>query len=168
MTRKIALLLILAFLSAASCTRAEKGAETGASAPNFTLQNLDGGNVTLRDLKGKVVLIEFWATWCTPCRISIPAVEKIYAVYHARGLDVLGISLDGGDWDSVKAFRNEFGIAYPILQGNESVFQKYMVRTIPMFVLLDREGNIRHRFLGAGNEEEMEKEIKTLLGPKTS
>jgi cytochrome oxidase Cu insertion factor (SCO1/SenC/PrrC family) len=72
--------------------------------------------------------------------------------------------MDGGDWDSVKTFGNEFGISYPILQGDDDVSQKYMVRTIPLFILLDREGNIRHRFLGAGNEEEIEKEIKALLG----
>ena len=162
--RKLAFLSVLVFLLAASCTRSEKPAATGSMAPNFTLQDIEGRNVALRDLKGKVVLLEFWATWCAPCRVSIPAIEKIYAAYEGKGLAILGISMDGGDWDSVKAFGKDFGISYPILRGDDAVSQKYMVRTIPMFILIDREGNIRHRFLGAGNEDKIEKEIKTLLG----
>ncbi len=163
--RKLAFLSLLVFLLAVSCTRGEKTpAGTGAMAPNFTLQDLDGKKVSLRDLKGKVVLLEFWATWCAPCRVSIPAIEKIYTTYQGKGLAILGVSLDGGDWDSVKMFGKEFGMSYPILRGDEDVSQKYMVRTIPMFILIDRKGNISHRFLGAGNEDEIEKEIKTLLG----
>ena len=162
--KKLALLSVMVFLLSVSCTREEKAAVTGTLAPNFTLKDLDGKKVTLRDLKGKVVLLEFWATWCPPCRVSIPVIEKIYTNYRGKGLAILGISLDGGDWDSVKTFASEFGMSYPILQGDDDVSQKYMVRTIPLFVLLDREGNIRHRFLGAGNEEAIEKEIKALLG----
>lgn len=162
--RTFALLSVMVLLLAASCTKAEKTAGTGTMAPDFTLLDLEGRKVTLRDLKGKVVLLEFWATWCPPCRVSIPAIEKIYTTYQGKGLAILGISMDSGDWDSVKAFGNEFGISYPILRGDDDVSQKYMVRTIPMFILIDREGNIRHRFLGAGNEEEIEKEIRTMLG----
>lgn len=162
--RKLAFLFLTAFLLAASCTRVEKSATIGMPAPNFTLQDLEGRKIALRELKGKVVLLEFWATWCAPCRDSLPAIEKIYTAYQGKGLAVLGVSLDSGDWDSVKAFVKEFGITFPVLKGDDDVSQRYMVRTIPLSIILDREGTIRHRFLGGGNEEEIGKEIKALLG----
>ncbi len=163
--KKLALLAAAALLFTAACTKSEKTpGSADTTAPNFTLQGLDGGSVTLRALKGKVVLIEFWATWCPPCRASLPASERIYSAYHGKGLVILGVSLDSGDWDAVKVFRNDFGITFPILKGDDEVSQNYQVRTIPMFVLVDREGNIRKRYLGSGNEDEIEKEIKALLG----
>ena len=164
MIRKSLVLLITALALAGACVSGEKkGGGAAQSAPDFTLQDLDGRNVTLSGLKGKVVLIDFWATWCPPCRASIPSVEKLHKAYAARGLVVLGISLDGGDWDSVKAFREEAGITYPILKGTDEVAQEYGARIIPTFIIVDKEGTIRKHYVGSDNEEEIEKDIKALL-----
>jgi thiol-disulfide isomerase/thioredoxin len=161
---KSLVLFITALALAGACVSGEKkGGGAAQSAPDFTLEDLDGRNVTLSGLKGKVVLLDFWATWCPPCRASIPSVEQLHKTYGARGLVVVGISLDGGDWDSVKEFRNEAGITYPVLKGTEEVAQQYLVRTIPAFVIVDKEGIIRKRYIGSDNEEEIEKEIKALL-----
>ncbi|MGE5173017.1 MAG: TlpA disulfide reductase family protein [Betaproteobacteria bacterium] len=152
--------LIIATLFA--CT--EKSAQSGgAVASDFTLQDLNGKNVKLSDYKGKVVLLDFWATWCPPCRASIPAIEKIHKMYKDKGLVVLAVSLDDGGWDSVKSFITEYGITYTVLKGTEDVAVNYMVRTIPMLLVLDKQGRISKRYLGFGDEEDLENDIKAVL-----
>ncbi len=144
----------------------ERGAEKDVSpkkAPEFTLQNLDGKSTKLSDFKGRVVLLDFWATWCGPCRASIPGLEKLHKTYSGKGLAVLAVSLDDGGWDYVKSFQGEYGITYAILKGTQDVASKYMALTIPTVVLIDKEGNIHRRYLGSGNEEEIEKELQALL-----
>ncbi len=157
----VTFITVLALLGACISGQKSDGAVKGA--PNFALQDLDGKNVGLSSLKGKVVVLDFWATWCPPCRASIPEIEKLHKTYGARGLVILGISLDGGDWDSTKNFRNEFGITYPLLKGTDDVEREYQIRTIPTIVIVDKKGNVRNRYIGAGSEEAIEKEIKTLL-----
>jgi thiol-disulfide isomerase/thioredoxin len=132
-------------------------------ASDFKLQDLNGKAIRLSDYRGKPVLIDFWATWCPPCRASIPAIEKLYKTYSPKGLVVLGVSTDQGGWDYVKSFTAEYGMTYPVLKGDDDVFSSYQVRTIPMIVLLDKKGEIVKRYLGFGGEDELEKEIKRLL-----
>ena len=130
---------------------------------DFKLQDLDGKNVRLSDFKGKPVLIDFWASWCPPCREAIPGIQNLHKTYNDKGLVVLGISMDEGGWDSVKAFASEYGMTYRILKGTDQVLSEYQVRTIPMVVLVNKEGLIVKRHLGFGGEEELEKDIKALL-----
>lgn len=145
-----------------ACT--DKTAQSsGAVASDFTLQDLNGKNVKLSDYKGRVVLLDFWATWCPPCRASIPAIEKIHKAYKDKGLVVLAVSLDEGGWDAVKSFITEYGITYTVLKGTEDVAVNYMVRTIPMLLVLDKQGRISKRYLGFGNEEDLENDIKAIL-----
>ncbi len=145
-----------------ACT--DKTAQSsGAVASDFTLQDLNGKNVKLSDYKGRVVLLDFWATWCPPCRASIPAIEKIHKAYKDKGLVVLAVSLDEGGWDAVKSFITEYGITYIVLKGTEDVAVNYMVRTIPMLLVLDKQGRISKRYLGFGNEEDLENDIKAIL-----
>ncbi len=152
--------LIMAILFA--CTN-RNGQSGGTSASDFTLQDLNGKNIKLSDYKGKVVLLDFWATWCPPCRASIPSIEKIYKTYKDKGLVVLAVSLDEGGWDSVKSFIAEYGITYTVLKGTEDVAVNYQVRTIPMLLVLDKEGRISKRYLGFGSEEDLESDIKAVL-----
>jgi thiol-disulfide isomerase/thioredoxin len=161
MFRKVLSIVVLCAALLSGCTNREK--KSSVAAPDFTLQDLSGKSVSLAGLRGKVVLLEFWATWCPPCRASIPAIERLYKTYGSNGLVVLGISLDEGDWDSVKSFTSEYGITYPVLKGTEDVSEKYLVRTIPLLVVVNKDGMITRQFLGDGNEEVIEKEIKTLL-----
>jgi peroxiredoxin len=147
---------------AAGCTSKDKGGATSA-APDFTLQDLAGKSVKLSDQKGKVVLLEFWATWCPPCRESIPTLEKLHKQYADKGLVILAVSVDEGGWDAVKKFVVEHKMTYPVLKGTDDVNQKYMVRLIPSMFLVDKEGKIKKQFMGGGNDDQLEQEIKVLL-----
>jgi thiol-disulfide isomerase/thioredoxin len=155
------LLFVVMLVFSIGCTKKDQPA--AGSAPNFTLEDIAGNAVNLADLKGKVVMLDFWATWCPPCRASIPGLERLHRTYGPKGLVILAISLDQGDWDSVKSFLTEYGITYTVLKGTEEVSDRYLVRSIPMIVMVDREGSIRKRLIGYGVEEEVEKEIKALL-----
>jgi cytochrome c biogenesis protein CcmG/thiol:disulfide interchange protein DsbE len=160
MFRKYLVLSILVVALLIGCTARN---ETSAAASDFKLQDLNGKIVKLSDFKGKAVLVDFWATWCPPCRESIPGIEKLYKTYGGKGLVVLGISLDEGDWDSVKAFAAERGITYPVLKGTEAVASQFQVRTIPMLVIINKEGKIVKRYLGFGDDYELDKDIKAVL-----
>ncbi len=135
MFRKALMLSILVMALLFGCTARN---ETSAAVPDFKLQDLNGKTVKLSDFKGKAVLLDFWATWCPPCRASIPGLEKLHKNYNGKGLVVLSISLDEGDWDSVKSFAAEHGITYPVLKGTEDVASQFQVRTIPMLVIMPR------------------------------
>jgi peroxiredoxin len=162
MFRRFAVLIILITALLLGCTdrRTPSG---GTAAADFTLQDLNGKSVRLSDYRGKVVILDFWATWCPPCRASIPGLEKIYKAYKDKGLVILAVSLDQGEWDSVKSFSDEHGITYTILKGNEDVSDKYQVRTIPMLLVINKEGLIAKRYLGFGNDEDLENNIKSIL-----
>jgi peroxiredoxin len=156
--KAVAAVLLLAALMIA-CTRAEKD----GAAPDFTLKDLSGKNVKLSALKGRVVLVEFWATWCPPCRTSIPALEKLHRAYAAKGLTILAVSMDEGSWDDVRAFAKEEKMTYTVLQGTEEVSSQYAVRMIPATFLVDRQGTIQNRYLGEMSEERIEKDVQALL-----
>jgi peroxiredoxin len=160
-TKAVAAVLLTAALLTA-CTSAEKDG-AAIAAPDFTLKDLAGKDVKLSALKGRVVLIEFWATWCPPCRTSIPALEKVHQAYEAKGLTILAVSMDEGGLDKVRAFCSERNITYTVLRGTDQVSSKYSVRMIPATYLVDRQGMIQKQYLGEMNEERIEKDIQALL-----
>jgi peroxiredoxin len=162
MLKRFVIPVIVVMALATGCH--DKGAQPGShAAPDFTLQDLDGKTVKLSDNKGKVVLLEFWATWCPPCRAAVPGLEQLHKAYKDRGLMVLAVSMDQGGWDEVKSFVAENHITYTVLKGTEAVMEQYKVRSIPMTLILDREGRIVSRYLGMGRDEELEKDVKTFL-----
>lgn len=162
MFKKVLAVSFMAFMLFLGCTN--KGEQASADvAPDFTLQDMNGKTVSLSNFKGKVVIIDFWATWCPPCRAAIPGLERLYKAYNTKGLVVLGISVDEGGWDLVKEFETGLGVTYPVLKGTEDVSVKYLVRSIPMLVITDRAGKVRKRFIGMMSEEDLENEVKTLL-----
>ncbi len=164
MYRKVFMLLILSTLLATGCTRAgQEGASAPAKAPDFTLKDLDGKTVHLADLRGRVVLVEFWATWCPPCQASIPGMERLYRSYAEKGLVVLGVSMDEGSSESLKTFAAEKGITYKVVRGDDEVAGKYLVRSIPSLFLVNKDGMIAKQYLGDGNEDSLEKDIRALL-----
>jgi thiol-disulfide isomerase/thioredoxin len=160
--KRIILLFVFVAALAMGCT--DTGAPPDASTPfDFSLQDLNGKTVKLSDYKGKVVLIEFWATWCPPCREAVPGLMKLHKAYKEKGLVVLAVSLDQGGWDEVKSFIAQQGITYKVLKGTDDVSMQYRVRSIPMSLLLNKEGKIAKRYLGGGYDEDLEKDVKAIL-----
>jgi thiol-disulfide isomerase/thioredoxin len=128
------------------CAREKK--TSPALAPDFTLNTLDDQEITLSKLKGKVVLLDFWATWCGPCRESIPHLVHLYKTYRENGFEMIGISLDKGDPQVVRNFAKSMDIPYPIVIAPEEVMRNYKVTKIPTSFLIDKEGRIRESITG--------------------
>ena len=138
-----------------------KGKEWG-NAPDFTLPKLKGGNLTLSSLKGKVIILDFWAVRCPPCRKEIPAFVELYKKYKDKGLEIIGICLDSEA--TVKPFAEKMEMNYPLVFGNQKLDQQYGgIRYIPTTFIIDKQGNITKKHIGYVSRETFEKEIKELL-----
>jgi len=137
---------------------------TGSPAFNFTLKSTSGETVSLSDFKGNVVIIDFWATWCPPCRMSTPALVKLNKKYRGKGVTILGVSLDE-DKDEVAPYMEHANVEHIVLYSDSSIDKNYKIRSIPTFLVIDQEGNIKKRYNGfyPGMEREWESDIKELL-----
>jgi len=144
----------------------EKKEPTLSLAPDFTLQTPGGQEVTLSKLKGKVILLDFWATWCAPCRESIPHLIQLYKTYQKDGLEVIGMNLDRGDMDTVQHFVKSMDIPYPIVITSQDVERSYGVTGLPTTILIDREGKIREKIVGFSSE--IAKQLAAIVGALTS
>lgn len=133
-------------------------------APAWTLKNVDGREVRSVDFKGKVVLVDFWATWCPPCRKEMPAYEALHKKYADRGLVILGLSLDELEPAEVKRFGETMKVSYPLIMADGTVAEKFGgIEALPTTFLIDREGNIRHVKVGLTDMAAYEKLILSLL-----
>ncbi len=120
--------------------------------PSFVLSNLQGRKVSSSDLKGRYTLLDFWATWCPPCRQSIPELVKLQADYKGKGFQVVGVNLDEPP-ESVPLFVKKFKISYPILLGgNTNIMNRFGVQALPSFFLIDPQGRIVKTWVGFGEE----------------
>ena len=118
-------------------------------APDFTLPTLSGAPIHLAELRGKVVLLNFWATWCVPCRTEMPTLEALYQRYKDRGLDVLAVNLDLRSTAGVAAFLQEVGVTFRVgLDPSWSIARAYRVLGLPTTYLIDRAGNVVVREVG--------------------
>lgn len=132
-------------------------------APDFTLLQLDGQPLTLSSYRGQVVLVDFWATWCLPCREEIPHLIQLQDKYGVRGLQIIGVSMDDGP-EPVRPFAQQFHMNYPIVMGNAKIGEEYGgVLGLPIAFLVDREGRIVKKHVGATTSDVFEKEIMPLL-----
>jgi len=123
--------------------------EVGYLAPDFALPSLNGQTVRLSDLRGKAVLLNFWATWCAPCRLEMPTMDKAYQEYKNRDLEVLAVSLDAGSKSVVKNFMQELKLDFPVLLDPDmEVLRLYRMVGIPASFLIDKQGIVRHREVG--------------------
>ena len=127
--------------------------ETGNLAPNFTLASTELEEVSLSDYEGKVVLLDFWATWCKPCEEEIPIFIDLYDQYRARGFEMLGISLDEDGLEVIKPFIERLGVNYTILLAEPGIVEQYKLTAIPSAYLINRNGRIVQVFDGAQGEK---------------
>ena len=161
LVKRIVVLFIVAIVLLAGCT--DRGGQSDTVASDFSLKDMNGKTVRLSDYKGKVVLLEFWATWCPPCRASVPGLEKLHKAYKDKGLVLLAVAMDMGGDDEIRSYIKESGITYIVLKGTEDVATKYQVRSVPMMLVLNKEGKITKRYLGMGSDEDLEADIKASL-----
>jgi peroxiredoxin len=137
----------------------------GQAAPDFVLKSASGTNLRLSEYRGNVVMINFWATWCGPCRQEMPLLNDLYSRYGRVGFSLLGVNIDD---DSRRAMdmAEELGVSFPVLfDERKEVSKLYQVEAMPVTVLVDREGKVRHVHLGykPGYEEKYLTEIRALL-----
>lgn len=156
------LLLMLAVFLVGACSRG--GAiEIGESAKDFTLNDLDGKAVQLSDFKGKAIILNFFATWCPPCRSEIPDFIELENAYASKGFSVIGVSNE--DPKAIKGFATKAGINYPVLiDPNDKVYTLYgPIRGIPTTFIIDKDFRIRQMYIGARSKDVFENDIKELL-----
>ena len=158
--------------SAAKQTEAQKAAAKARAsrkpAPDFTLTDSNGAKVKLADYRGKVVLLNFWATWCGPCQVEIPWFQEFQQQYRAKGLEVLGVSMDDDGWAAVKPYIAAHKLNYRILLGDDSVAQLYGgLEALPTTFMIDREGKFAFApHVGLIGKNDYAAEIDTLLNEK--
>jgi peroxiredoxin len=134
------------------------------TAPEFALKDADGKVVKLADYKGKVVLLDFWATWCSPCKVEIPWFMEMQRKNKDRGFEVLGVAMDDEGWEIVKPFLAKMGVNYRILAGTDAVAQAYGgVDALPTTFLIDRTGKIAAVHIGLASKKDFEDGIEQLL-----
>lgn len=146
-----------------------KSAEKRKEAPGFELKDSEGRAVKLSDYKGKVVLLNFWATWCGPCKIEIPWFVAFETQFKDRGFAVLGVAMDEEGWDIVKPYIQQKKINYRVLMGTDMVAQLYGgVESLPTSFILDRDGKIANIHIGLVSKSEYVNDIERLLGTAKS
>ena len=133
-------------------------------APDFTLQSLDGKTMRLSDFRGKAVLLNFWATWCGPCKIEMPWFVELQNQYAAQGFQIVGVAMDDASKEDISKFAKDMGVNYPILIGKESVGDEYGgVPALPESFLIGRDGKIVDKILGLRGKAEIEDAIKKAI-----
>ena len=126
----------------------------GEPAPNFQLRDMNGRIVSLSELRGKVVLLNFWATWCGPCRVEMPAMERLYRTYDRKDFEILAVSTDAQGVAVTRPFQEENKLTFPILHDADfRVGLSYGARTLPMTFMVDRQGVVRQHIFGARDWE---------------
>ncbi len=145
--------------------RVEAGANLkGQVAPDFTLESLDGKSVRLSDFRGKGVLLNFWATWCQPCKIEMPWFAALQRQYGPQGLQVIGVAMDDAGADEIGKFARDLGVNYPILVGKESVGDAYGgLPFLPATFYIGRDGKVVDKVFGLKGRGEIEEDIKRVL-----
>jgi peroxiredoxin len=167
--------VLLAIAVAAGCgggAKTESGSETvtagngevGTTAPAFALPDLEGKTVSSAEFAGKVVVLDFWATWCPPCREEVPHFVRLQSKYRAQGLQIVGLSVDAGGAKDVAPFADEYNVNYTMLLANDELVKAFgNITFLPTTFVLDRQGKIVKKFTGIASPEAFEAVIAPLL-----
>ena len=156
---------LLATCLAAMASAAAAAVLTSGPAPDFTLHSMGGSNLRLQEQRGQVVMLNFWASWCAPCREEMPLLDRLYERYHASGFQLLGVNVDE-DAHNAAGVSSKLGLHFPVLLDTEKkVSRLYDLSTMPSTVLIDRDGRVRyiHRGYKDGYEQTYEQQIRELL-----
>jgi peroxiredoxin len=141
-------------------------ATVSGPAPNFTLQSNAGGQVSLASLKGKVVMVNFWATWCVPCRQEMPHLEALYEKYNGLGFELLAVNVEKNNAEGARKWLQETPVTFPVLFDPENQVTKlYKVQTMPSTVIIGRDGTMRfmHNGYKPGYENDYQTQVRALL-----
>lgn len=162
--RAIVLALAILLVAGGCSSAGNVGNQKGNTAADFSLEALEGGAGNLRDYRGKVVVLNFWASWCAPCRAEMPDMQTVYSELRDRGLVVVGVN-QGESVEKVGAFAREFGLTFPILlDESQSIARKYGVRSYPTTFIISRDGVIRNVIVGGPlTRTSIRREVEELL-----
>ena len=162
------ILVLTAVLIGASAALSAEIAKPAARKPanDFSLPGRDGKPVRLSSLKGKVVLLDFWATWCTGCKVEIPWFIEFDKAYRAKGLAAVGVAMDDEGWKKVEPYLKEHPISYTVVAGNFDAAGPYGITALPVTVLIDRAGRVAARHVGVVDRKAFEGELKQLLAER--
>ncbi len=169
MKRFKSIIALVILVSLCLCACETEGEQLGAEAvkkvaPPFSIMDVSGNTISLNALRGKVVLINFFATWCGPCRAEIPDFVRLYKKYNPQGLEIIGLSLDQGNPRMLHRFLAQYHVQYPIALATKDIIYKYGgVSAIPMTVVIDQGGMIDQRIVGLRSGKEFEKIVVRLL-----
>jgi peroxiredoxin len=167
--RALGAVLLAAMFSSASAQQVPAAKDIlGKKAPGFTLPSVNGGRLQLASLKGKIVVLDFWAVWCGPCTDSMPFFQTLQDTYRMQGLEVVGLHVNDRmpPEENVKGFLDELGIRYHNLASTTEVDDSYLVYAMPTTYLIDRDGVVKKRHIGFNPEtapERIERDVKELL-----
>jgi peroxiredoxin len=161
----VALMLVFAFRLARRPSQ-NPGSAQSKAAPDFSLQSLEGKTVRLSDYRGKPVVLNFWATWCEPCKVEMPWFVDLQKQYGPSGVQFLGVAMDDASTKEIAAFAESMKVNYPILIGKDSVGDDYGgVQFLPETFYIDRTGKVVDKAFGLKGRGEIEDNIKKILGP---
>jgi peroxiredoxin len=157
------LLVALVFAVYSSLEKDPNAVKVGKEAPNFSLEQLNGPAITLSDLRGKGVVLNFWGTWCEPCKSEMPALQKQYEMYKDKGLVIIGVNI-GQAPATVDPFVKQLGVSFPILLDRQSQITKlYRIGPIPTTFFIDPDGEVKEIFIGVLNEAMLADKVAKIL-----
>ena len=163
---KILIVAVALFLSAAPASAELLKPAARKPATNFSLPGRDGKPVQLSALKGKVVLLDFWATWCAGCKVEIPWFIEFDKAYRSKGLAAVGVSMDEEGWKTIEPYLKKNPISYTIVAGNFDAAAPYNITALPVTVLIDRAGRVAAQHVGVVDKKSFETELKQLLAER--
>jgi cytochrome c biogenesis protein CcmG/thiol:disulfide interchange protein DsbE len=174
-SKSVPVFAVAALLGWAACNThrvhadSEKNTSGRKLAPEFSLKDVDGRTVRLSDYRGKVVVLDFWATWCSPCRTEIPWFTEFERRNKDRGFAVLGVSMDDDGWPVVKPFLKDLKVNYRVMLGDDHTADMYGgIDALPTTFIIDRDGRIAATHVGLAGKEEFEDAIENLLASGAS